>query len=105
MICAVIEFHVRAGAEDAYDEWAERLHAKVHEIDGFLSVERFNGHRDPTKRLSLSYWRDAAALKAWRDDPDHLKGMAAGKREIFADYRIVIAEVARDYSFQARVRK
>ena len=102
MICAIIEFHIRPGAEDAYDRWAERLHAKVQEIDGFLSVERFNGHRDPTKRLSLSYWRDAEALKAWRVDLEHREGMAAGKREIFADYRIVIADVARDYSFEAR---
>lgn len=102
MLCAIIEFHLRPDAEAAYDQWAELLHAKVHEIDGFLSVERFDSHRNPGKRLSLSYWRDTDALKAWRADPDHRRGMAAGKSKIFSDYRIVIAEIERDYSFEAQ---
>jgi heme-degrading monooxygenase HmoA len=99
MIVALIEFHIRPGREDLYAEWAAKLHAMVHEIDGFISVERFESRTRPGTWLSVSYWRDAAALAAWRAHGEHVRGMAAGKRDVFADYRIVIAEVARDYGF------
>lgn len=99
MIVAIIEFRVRPGAEALYAQWAETLHARVHAIDGFVSVERFESRTRPGTWLSLSYWRDAEALAAWRREPEHVKGMAAGKRDVFADYRIVVAEVARDYAF------
>ena len=99
MLVAIIEFRLRPGAEDLYADWAAKLHAGVHRIEGFISVERFESRTRPGTWLSLSYWRDAEALAAWRRDPDHVKGMAAGKRDVFADYRIVIAAVERDYSF------
>lgn len=99
MIVALIEFRIRPGAEALYAEWAEKLHARVPAIDGFLSVERFESRTRPGTWLSVSYWRDAEALAAWRRDPDHIRGMAAGKRDIFANYRIVVAAVERDYAF------
>ena len=100
MIVAIIEFHIRPGAEPLYAQWAETLHARVHEIEGFVSVERFESRTRPGTWLSLSYWRDAEALAAWRRDADHINGMAAGKRDVFADYRIVVATVERDYDFK-----
>jgi len=99
MVVGIIEFHIRPGAEALYAQWAEKLHARVHENEGFISVERFESRTRPGTWLSVSYWRDAAALAAWRREAEHMKGMAAGKREIFADYRIVVAEVTREYSF------
>ena len=73
MIVAIIEFHIRPGAEALYAQWAETLHARVNEIDGFVSVERFESRTRPGTWLSLSYWRDAEALAAWRRDADHIK--------------------------------
>jgi len=99
MVVGIIEFHIRLGAESLYAEWAEKLHARVHTIDGFISVERFESRTRPGTWLSLSYWRDAAALADWCREAEHMKGMAAGKRDIFQEYRIVVAEVARDYAF------
>jgi heme-degrading monooxygenase HmoA len=99
VIVAIIEFRIRPGAESLYAAWAEKLHARVHAIDGFISVERFESRTRPGTWLSLSYWRDAAALAAWRRDPDHVQGMAAGQRDVFADYRIIVAAVERDYAF------
>jgi heme-degrading monooxygenase HmoA len=104
MIVAIIEFRIRPGAEALYAEWAEKLHARVQAIDGFISVERFESRTRPGTWLSLSYWRDADALAAWRRDPDHVNGMAAGKRDVFADYRIVVAAVERDYAFAQRAK-
>ena len=99
MIVAIIEFHIRPGAEELYAEWAAKLHTQVHTIDGFVSVERFESRTRPGTWLSLSYWRNAEALAAWRRDAEHVKGMEAGKRDVFADYRIVVATIDRDYGF------
>ena len=99
MVVGIIEFHIRPAAEALYAQWAENLHARVRENDGFISVERFESKSRPGTWLSVSYWQDAAALVAWRREAAHAKGMVAGKRDIFADYRIVVAEVTREYSF------
>ena len=99
MIVGIIEFHIRPGLEDRYAEVAAVLHAHVQTIPGFISVERFESRGQEGKLLSLSYWEDEAALKRWRDDADHRIGMKIGREEVFADYRIVVAEVTRDYAF------
>ena len=98
MIAGIIEFHIKPGKEARYDEIAADLHARVQDVDGFISVERFESRSEPGKLLSLSYWRDEDALAAWRSLAEHQAGMVVGKREVFADYRIVIAEVKRDYA-------
>jgi heme-degrading monooxygenase HmoA len=70
-------------------------------MDGFISVERFESRTEPGKLLSLSFWRDSEALAAWYREAEHRTAMAAGKNEIFADYRITVAEVSRQYAFEA----
>lgn len=102
MLVALIEFHIRPGREDRYAEVAQSLHEHVQGIDGFISVERFESRTNEGKLLSISYWRDAEALKRWRTDALHREGMVIGKNEVFQDYRITIAEVTRDYDFTAK---
>lgn len=101
MICGVIEFRIKPGKEDRYQDFAMPLHEKVQTMDGFISVERFESKTEPGKLLSLSFWRDAEALAAWYREAEHRAAMAAGKNEIFADYRITVAEVTRQYDFKA----
>ena len=102
MIVAIIEFHIRPGAEDLYAEWAAKLHAQVHTIDGFVSVERFESVTTPGKYLSLSVWRDEAAVLAWRSRTAHRFAQAQGRGGIFADYRLRVAAVVRDYGMNER---
>lgn len=99
MIAVIFEVVPHPERRGVYLDTAAHLKPLLEKIDGFVSVERFESRTHPGKWLSLSYWRDAEALAAWRRDPDHVKGMAAGKRDVFADYRIVVAAVERDYSF------
>jgi heme-degrading monooxygenase HmoA len=98
MVVGIIEFHIRPGLEARYDEVAAQLHAHIQTIDGFISVERFESRTNEGKLLSVSYWEDEAALKRWRDDADHQAGMKVGREEVFQDYRIIVAEVQRDYA-------
>ena len=71
-------------------------------IDGFISVERFQSLTDPNKLLSLSFWRDEDAVKQWRTLSSHRAGQAKGRAGIFADYRLRVAAVVRDYGLNER---
>ncbi|WP_324750077.1 antibiotic biosynthesis monooxygenase [Sphingomonas sp. LY54] len=79
-----------------------RCGPELDRIDGFLSIERFESLAEPGKLLSLSFWRDGAAVAAWRNTAAHRAVQAEGRRAVFSDYRIRIAEVVRDYGMTER---
>ena len=58
---------------------------------------RFESRTEEGKYLSLSVWRDEEAVRSWRELAEHKAAQKKGKSEIFADYRIRVAEVVRDY--------
>lgn len=99
MIAVIFEFTVAPGGEDAYFAWAERLAGAVREMDGFLSVERFESRSEASKFVSLSFWRDEAAVAAWRAHPVHREAQAAGKGGAFSRFRLRVAEVSREIAF------
>jgi len=71
-------------------------------MDGFISVERFQSLTEPGKLLSLSFWRDEEAVRAWRNLPSHRSTQEAGRAGIFRDYRLRVAAVIRDYGLTER---
>jgi heme-degrading monooxygenase HmoA len=73
-------------------------------IDGFISIERFESLSRPGKFLSLSFWRDEAAVTAWRNRPEHRHAQAFGRNDVFAEYRLRIATVGRDYGMSDRAQ-
>jgi heme-degrading monooxygenase HmoA len=103
MIAVIFEVTMKDGKADAYFEIAASLRPLLEGIDGFISVERFESMTNPGKYVSLSFWRDEAAVAAWREQAEHSLAQARGKSEIFADFRIRVASVLRDYSLADRV--
>jgi heme-degrading monooxygenase HmoA len=102
MIAVIFEVEPRPERKDAYLEAAARLKPLLENVDGFISVERFQSLTQPGKLVSLSYWRDEAAVRAWRNLEAHRRTQAAGRESIFADYRLRVAEVLRDYGMNER---
>ena len=102
MIAVIFEVEPAEGQRDTYLDIAARLKPELEAIDGFLSVERFESLATPGKILSLSFFRDEAAVAAWRNTEDHRRAQAAGRGGVFADYRLRVAEVLRDYGLRAR---
>jgi heme-degrading monooxygenase HmoA len=78
------------------------LRADLDQIDGFISIERFQSLSEPGKLLSLSFWRDEAAVAAWRNHAGHRETQALGRTGVFANYRLRIASVLRDYGLRER---
>jgi heme-degrading monooxygenase HmoA len=104
MIAVIFEVWPAPGRTDDYLALAGALRADLDAIDGFISIERFQSLSDPTKLLSLSTWRDEDAVKTWRNRQNHRQAQAAGRAGIFADYRLRIAQVIRDYGMTDRAQ-
>jgi heme-degrading monooxygenase HmoA len=97
MIAVIFEVWPADGRKADYLDYAARLRGDLERMDGFISIERFQSLADPGKLLSLSFWRDEAAVAAWRRDAGHRAAQAAGRGGIFRDYRLRVAAVVRDY--------
>lgn len=102
MIAVIFEVVPADGRKADYLAYAARLKGELESMDGFISVERFQSLTDPDKLLSLSFWRDEAAVTAWRTHPDHRATQAAGRNGIFRDYRLRVASIVRDYGMTER---
>jgi len=102
MIAVIFEVLPQEGCETAYFDLAAALKPELESIDGFLSVERFQSLSEPQKFLSLSFWRDEFAVMAWRNRLHHREAQAAGRAGVFADYRLRVATVLRDYGLHQR---
>ncbi len=102
MIAVIFEVEPAEGHREAYLDLAAKLKPMLEEIDGFISVERFESLMQPGKILSLSFWRDEEAVAAWRALSAHRAAQSRGRNEHFADYRLRVAGVIRDYGMNER---
>jgi heme-degrading monooxygenase HmoA len=102
VIVVIFEVWPIEGKSQEYFDLAAVLKADLEKIDGFVSVERFESLSTKGKYLSLSFWRDEEAVRAWRNLEKHRKAQAQGRDGIFADYRIRVADVSRDYGVMER---
>ncbi|VTU20774.1 antibiotic biosynthesis monooxygenase family protein [Variovorax sp. RA8] len=96
MLICIIEFKVLPGMEQRNREMVAQLLVAAAKIDGFVSKESFLSRDNEGKLISLSYWRDAEALRAWMRDADHRRAIPIGKNELFQSYTIQIAELVRE---------
>ncbi|KAA9367795.1 antibiotic biosynthesis monooxygenase family protein [Ochrobactrum quorumnocens] len=90
------------GRREQYLDIAARLRADLSQIDGFISIERFQSLVEPQKLLSLSFWRDEDAVKRWRNLPTHRIAQTKGRAGVFENYRLRIADISRDYGLNER---
>ena len=102
MIAVIFEVCPHPRAKQEYLAIAANLAPLLATMDGFISIERFQSLADPNKVLSLSFWRDEAAVKEWRNGAEHRAAQEAGRHGVFADYRLRIASVVRDYGMNER---
>ncbi|MEI6299963.1 MAG: antibiotic biosynthesis monooxygenase [Betaproteobacteria bacterium] len=102
MIAVIFEVVPAAGRKQDYLDIAASLRPELEKIDGFISVERFASLSNEGKILSLSFFRDEAAVIAWRNLEAHRGAQARGRGGVFADYRLRVASVMRDYGMNER---
>jgi heme-degrading monooxygenase HmoA len=102
MIAVIFEVLPGPLQSQVYLDTAAALRPSLESVDGFISIERFQSLTNPGKILSLSFWRDEAAVTKWRNTEAHREAQAKGRSGVFQDYRLRVAEVLRDYGQQER---
>jgi heme-degrading monooxygenase HmoA len=104
MFAVIFEVEPAAGRQQEYLDIAASLRQELEKIDGFVSIERFSSLTKPGKILSLSFWRDEASLIRWRQQDAHHRAQWQGRAGVFADYRLRVASVVRDYGMFDRAQ-
>lgn len=104
MIAVIFEVWPKPALRQTYLDIAASLRPQLEQIDGFVSIERFESLSEPGKILSLSFFRDDAAVAACRNVEDHRRAQAKGRGDVFADHRLRIAGVIRDYGMRDRTQ-
>ena len=102
MHAVIFEVTPLEGRAQRYFDIAAALRPALECIDGFLSVERFESLTRPGVFLSLSYWRDEAAITQWRNLACHRDGQREGRDAVFADYNIRVMSCVRGYGMHDR---
>ncbi|WP_040645427.1 antibiotic biosynthesis monooxygenase family protein [Pseudoalteromonas rubra] len=102
MIAVIFEVTPHRTMRQAYLDIAADLKPILQNIDGFISIERYQSLNDPERLLSLSFWRDEAAVQQWRMQEEHRAAQQQGRQRMFQHYRIRVAGVMRDYGSQDR---
>jgi heme-degrading monooxygenase HmoA len=104
MIAVIFEAWPSADGQQQYLDIAAALRPLLDQVDGFISIERFQSLTEPSKVLSLSFFRDEAAITAWRNSAEHRTAQAIGRAGVFSNYRLRIAETVRDYGLNDRAQ-
>jgi heme-degrading monooxygenase HmoA len=104
MIAVIFEVRPKPGRKQEYLDLAAELRPWLEQIDGFISIERFESLAQPGKILSLSFFRNEAALTAWRNVEAHRRAQSKGRDSVFADYRLRVCTVLRDYGMHDRAQ-
>ena len=102
MIAVIFEVEPAPGRKQNYLDLAAALRNELQAMVGFISVERYQSLADPERMLSLSFFRDEDAVKQWRNTAAHRATQARGRGGVFADYRLRVADVLRDYGMTDR---
>jgi len=102
MIGVIFEVWPRAEHKDEYLKLAAELKSTLEAISGFISVERFQSLTDNEKLLSVSFFESHEALDEWRNVAEHRIAQNIGRSSYFADYRLRVVNVERDYGMNER---
>ena len=90
---AVIFTSVRTPGDNGYAAMAVEMERQAAEQPGYLGIEAAREGLG----ITVSYWRDEAAARAWKTVAEHLSAQQRGRAEWYADYKVRIATVTRDY--------
>jgi len=70
------------------------MYELAQRMPGFIAAE---GAGD----LGIIRFESLAALRAWRDHPEHVAAQRRGRAELYASYRVEICELVRAYAYEA----
>ena len=100
MMIVIVEFELRAGAESEFETALQQMQRQVRKYDGFLGEAPCCRLNNGKKFVTLFYWQDRQSIKAWREDPEHVRIQNLARKKIFAWYKIRVCELEREYEWE-----
>ena len=94
---AVVFTSIRTEGDDGYAQTSDEMVALAAAQPGFLGVESARGAEG--LGITVSYWRDLQAIRAWKAHADHLAAQRAGRERWYRAYRVRVCRVEREYGF------
>lgn len=94
---AVIFTSIRTSVDEDYEHTALKMEKLARDIEGYLGIESARSGLG----ITVSYWKDLAAIATWKQQIDHQQAQKLGKEKWYQSYTIRIAKVEREYSFTA----
>jgi heme-degrading monooxygenase HmoA len=82
---------------EGYARMAEAMEQLAAEQPGYLGIEAAREDLG----ITVSYWADDAAARAWKHVAAHLGAQHRGRERWYVDYRVRIATITRDYSLSS----
>ena len=98
--CAVIFSSTRAvgevdGGDDGYDAMADRMETLAATQPGYRGIESARG--TDGFGLTVSYWADEDAARAWKSNTEHLVAQRLGNERWYGQWTVRVANVTREY--------
>jgi heme-degrading monooxygenase HmoA len=87
----------RTDGDNGYGEMAEAMEELARKQPGFLGIESVRGADG--FGITNAYWSDEHAIRAWKNDVDHLAAQKRGRAEWYSHYEVRVARVERAYGF------
>lgn len=100
MMVVIVEFELRAGTQSKFEAALKHMQEQVKSYDGFLGEDPCCKLGNENTFVTLFYWRDRQSIKAWREDPEHVKIQRQGREIIFASYKVRVCELEREYAWE-----
>jgi heme-degrading monooxygenase HmoA len=95
MIVTVFRSRLRPDVQAEYADWAKRMSELAATVPGYVSHKGFVA--EDGERLTLVEFTSEEALRAWSVHPAHLQAKKLGRQQFFAEYRVQICNVVRDW--------
>ena len=94
-------FSSRMADDDAegYGAMAARMVDLAKEQEGFIGIESAARTAEGFG-ITVSYWRDLESIRKWKNVSEHAAAQRMGRDAFYKNYRLRIARVEREYSFE-----
>lgn len=98
MTVAVIFSSTLSTDHDGYEATSVEMDALARRQPGFIDFESVRG--TDGRGITVSYWADDQSARAWKSVAEHVQAQRLGRERWYSEYRVVVAEVTREYGPQ-----
>ncbi len=99
MVVIVFRARLKPGIDAEYQQMDARMAELAAAMPGFVSYGAFTSPEG--EDVAVIEFESHETVAAWREHPEHREAQRLGRERWFAEYRITVSEVVRDYSFKA----